>query len=65
MRNRLIINILISIVLLYTLVVISTGLYNPKEWVYPATPFFIISTVIISIIINVVDFYDLNKNKNK
>lgn len=63
MRNRLIINTLISIFLLYLLITISTGLYNPREWVYPATPFFIIGMVIISIIINVVDFYDLNKNK--
>ena len=63
MRNRFLINILISIFLLYLLITISTGLYNPKEWVYPAAPLFIIGTVIISITINVIDFYDLNKNK--
>lgn len=63
MRNRLIINILISIVLLYTLIVISTGLYNPREWVYPAAPLFIIGVIITSAIINIIDFYDINNKK--
>ena len=54
-----IVNLLISIISLYIVVLASTGYWNPRTWIYPSQVFFMIAVVIFWMILNI---RDLNKN---
>ena len=52
----IILNLLISTISLYIIVLVSTGYWNPRTWIYPSQVFFMIAIIVFWVILNINDF---------
>ena len=51
-KFKYILNLLFATITLYIVVIVSTGYWNPRTWIYPSQVFFMMAILIFWVILN-------------